>query len=482
LQEQVAALDNLPVEVSGMDGHEIPGPLVEWSEGVERKYFSAQLKDILLREGLLKPTLIQRYAVPIICCPRRPDVLASAQTGSGKTFAFVIPIVSRIMETHGSVMRPWFPGTMAQASPLTLMMSPTRELAIQTHKEVQCLIRGTAVTSMVMYGGENLSTQVKIIQEKQIDILCGTPGRVLDAVDAGKLSLSFIQTLVLDEADMMLDQGLEGRVDEIITQRDVPPKTERQTFLFSATFPPRIKQMCDKVLRSGEDYAYLRVGHYKNETGGTCENIAQFVKYATDDANKFVMVFDDIMRHWDQTGKIIIFSNRIKQAVHLSNILRARGMAVGHLHGKQDQPTREDVVENFKKGVYKCLVATNVAARGLDFPDIKLVVQFDLPETIDTYTHRVGRTGRVGQEGVGLSYFTWADRRIAQQLLSFLEVNKQEVPEFLRSQAKNANTGRGRYDNRGPQFDQRDGFGGKGGYRGGGGGGHRGGGGGGYRR
>jgi ATP-dependent RNA helicase DDX3X len=430
--EKVAELENLPVDIQGEN---CPGAISTWDDCIERKIFNEKLKETMLAEGMAKPTLIQRYAIPVIADKGRPDVVALAQTGSGKTFAFVIPCVSNLL-MQGPVMRPWFPGNMAQSSPLCLMLSPTRELAIQTEKEIQSLIKGSVLKCLVMYGGETISVQLKVVKDHNFDIVVGTPGRVGDAVDHGKLTLSYVQTLVLDEADMMLDQGLEGAVDQIITQKDMPEKDSRQTLLFSATLPPKIEQIVDKVCRKSR--IVMRIGHYTEDKGGSCEKITQYVKYCDDDTVKFNGLFDDIMNLWPRAptghldGKVVIFINRIKQATHVSNVLRGRGLQVGHLHGKQDQPTREDVVENYRTGVYNVLVATNVAARGLDFPDIKLVVNFDMPEEISTYTHRIGRTGRVGTDGWALAYLERKDKRIAEALISFLELNHQEVPEWLR--------------------------------------------------
>lgn len=430
----LANIDDLPVK---RDPRDLPEPITSWQHAVDRKYLNKSLMERLLSHGLERPTLIQRHAVPIVAHgPGMHDLIASAQTGSGKTFAFVIPTVARLV-LQGAIARPFFSGPMAQGSPLVLMLSPTRELAIQTSKEIEMLTRGTTLKSLVVYGGEAMKVQAAKISEAQIDVLCATPGRLIDLIDSGKMSLSFVQCVVLDEADQMLDLGLEIMCAELITGRDMPDSCSgRQTLLFSATMPQKIRELCPKILRETR-IANLTIGNYSDDQGGSCASIRQIVRWIPEEERPEALVCD-LQHYWihpglakPSRGKVVIFTNRRLQAGQLCSTLQRQGIGCAHLHGKLEQQVREEVVERFRRGQCEILIATNVAARGLDFPDISLVVQFQMPATIDIYTHRIGRTGRVGQVGCALAYMGPKDGKLADKLYDFLELNKQEIPDFL---------------------------------------------------
>lgn len=430
--------EDLPVKVTGLNQFE--GPIQSWEEGVARGCIAPAICQALTAMQLQRPTLIQRYALPLIgrtSC----DLLAQAQTGSGKTLAFVIPIVSRLV-MQPPVQRPFFPGPMAQASPVALMLSPTRELAIQTSQNVSNLLQyaGSQMTVFTLYGGETITYQLKGIDKHNIDIICATPGRLLDAIDQSKVSLMFATTLVLDEADQMLDLavGLEGTVRAVTDGRDMPLIDGRQTLLFSATMPDFQTKQFHAVLKAPPTRLKLRVGHYtEDEKGGSCKHIAQTLIRVRDIDERWQRLGQDLMECWGSTaqirqGKGIIFTNRIAMASPLEQALRRCGITSGQLHGKQTQDMREDVVKRFRAGEYEMLIASNVASRGLDFPDIRIVVQFELPKTVEIYTHRIGRTGRNGQSGTAISYYgEGVDWRLAKPLSEFLRLNEQSVPNWL---------------------------------------------------
>merc|ERR1719265_1442426 len=257
-------MKEMPVDT---EGESIPEPIKQWQDAVDRKLLTKELMDQLIVEGMPGPTQIQQWCVPIIAQKRRPDVLASAQTGSGKTFAFVIPIVSNMVR-QGPVMRPYFPGLTAQAGPLAVILSPTRELTIQTGKEILCLtkgLKGITIKALSIYGGESMKQQLAAVEKSQYEIICATPGRLVDSVDGGKLTLMFVQTIVLDEADKMCDQGMDQHIKEIMMGRDLPQIGQRQTCLFSATFPPQVKAFCNDLLRTGKDCVRVRIGDYNEE-------------------------------------------------------------------------------------------------------------------------------------------------------------------------------------------------------------------------
>jgi len=440
----MATIDDLPVK---RDPDDLPPPISSWSDACTKGLLNKPLTNKLVQAGLRRPTLIQRHTIPIIGHQSGAyDMVALAQTGSGKTFAFVIPTVSRLL-LEGVNPRPFFPGK-SPGSPLILLLSPTRELAMQTSKEIEVLAKGTKLSTVVVYGGETLKFQQQRIEKSQMDILCATPGRLIDLIDNGAISLSFIQSVVFDEADQMLEQSLEVMCMEILTGRDMPnPEDGRQTLLFSATMPQKIRDMCPQILRT-KSLANITIGNYGRDHGGSCASIQQILKYVPDEHHRQHVLVDDLKRYWlgtGKTGRVVIFTNQRVQAGFLAKHLETQGFAVVHLHGKLDQATREEVFNSFRNGDSDILVATNVASRGLDFPDISFVVQYNLPNEIDIYTHRIGRTGRVGQVGCALGYMGPRDRHLAPRLIDFLELNKQQVPDFLRYATRTVSPPRRRY-------------------------------------
>lgn len=427
----LANIDDLPVK---REPDDLPPPIKSWQDACSRSLLNKSLMDTLTAAGLKRPTLIQRHALPIAGHQSgHYDMIALAQTGSGKTFAFVIPTVARLV-MQGAMPRPFFPGK-SPGSPLLLVLSPTRELAMQTCKEIEVLAKGSGLAPVCVYGGETLKFQQQRIEKSQIDICCATPGRLIDLIDSGALSLSFVQSVVLDEADQMLEQSLEVMCAEILTGRDMPePSSGRQTLLFSATMPPKIRELCPKILRQ-QSIASITIGHYGDDKGGSCASIKQILRWLPDEHQRIYAMVEDLRTHWmglGKKGRVVIFTNQRVQAAMLANALIQHGINCLHLHGKLDQHVREEVFTQFRRGQSDVLVATNVASRGLDFPDISFVVQFNLPNDINIYTHRIGRTGRVGQVGCALAYMGPKDRHLSGKLVEFLELNKQEVPDFLR--------------------------------------------------
>jgi len=423
-------IDDLPVQ---REPENLPEPIASWQDACGRALLNKSLMDKLVAAGLKRPTLIQRHCLPIVSHQGgQYDLIALAQTGSGKTFGFVIPTVARLV-IQGAMPRPFFPGK-SPGCPLLLVLSPTRELAMQTSKEIEVLTKGTSLSTVCIYGGETLKFQQQRIEKSQIDICCATPGRLIDMIDASKVSLSFVQAVVLDEADQMLEQSLEVMCAEILVGRDMPgPDLGRQTLLFSATMPPKIRELCPKILRQ-QAIANLTIGNYKDDQGGSCASIKQLIKWVPDEHGRMSVLVDDLRRYWlgaGKKGKVVIFTNQRKQAASLAKGLEVQGIPCLHLHGKLDQSVREEVFNSFRRGQADILIATNVASRGLDFPGITMVVQFNLPADIDIYTHRIGRTGRVGQVGCALAYMGHKDKHMSSKLVEFMVLNKQEVPDWL---------------------------------------------------
>ncbi|CAD7925830.1 unnamed protein product [Amoebophrya sp. A25] len=505
-------LDNEASLSSVVKEEEPPTALSTWREMVDAGILPAKMETALTRQGLRAPSLVQKFCLPILAAGH--DLICSAQTGSGKTFAFLIPVVSKLLDLQSRDALPhriWF-DNLQQASPLVLILSPTRELAVQTHKEIKSILplaaasetstrrsnhghRGAQVKddknrelhAVVCYGGERSKVQLDEIY-KQVDILSGTPGRILDFIDCGRISLNFVDRLVLDEADMMLDLGLQSMVQDIVLKRDCQSPAHRQTLLFSATFPPGIREMCRQYLNPRKKHVFLRIGTYDHGTGGSCAHIEQQVKLASSDEEKFSMLEQDLRTYVRHNGhgaqgvqprvpqpgveitsgslpgasgnpfilasgagtvsdpgntvegsagsavhieRAIVFSNRRVEATRLAHSLSERGFRVAHIHSKLDQASREAAVDSFARGECNVLVATNIASRGLDF-DVKAVFQIDLPNDITSYTHRIGRTGRLGERGgVAISYVNRRDQKLFRPLRDFLRLNGQQVPQFL---------------------------------------------------
>jgi ATP-dependent RNA helicase DDX3X len=308
--------------------------------------------------------------------------------------------------------------------------------------------------------------------ERGCHILIATPGRLKDLMDRKRVSLAQIKNLCLDEADRMLDMGFEPQIREIVEQSDMPQKDSRQTVMFSATFPRPIQQLARDFLRPF--FAFLEVGR----VGSTTELIKQIVKEVFDKNAEIVKDLNEI------EGRTLVFVQKKVTAEHLSRFLRQQGYKATEIHGDRAQRERELALRLFKQGSCPILVATSVASRGLDIDGVKHVINYDFPSEFDDYIHRIGRTGRAGNQGIATSYFTFEDEKMAQELTQCLTENKQEVPEFLQFlnrapkrrssggyRGRNGYGGGGRNGYGGGQRKFGGGGGSGGGYRGGGGGG-----------
>eukprot|EP00397_Hematodinium_sp_SG-2012_P001994 GEMP01002000.1.p1 GENE.GEMP01002000.1~~GEMP01002000.1.p1 ORF type:complete len:1286 (+),score=268.78 GEMP01002000.1:531-4388(+) len=416
LPSQIIEDEEMPITLSG---HHDFLAMPSWDEGVYNGFVSQDIADILVEKGLITPTPIQQHTASIIAAGY--DLLAAAQTGSGKTIAFLAPILKKITQ----VPRPHIAGSAAFASPLAIFLSPTRELAQQTHKWLDML---SPFKTLCLFGGEPLHQQLAIISNQQIDCICATPGRLLDALDCSKVSLAAVQAVVVDEADHMLGQsgGLDTTVTSVLSGRDMP--ANRQMILFSATFPAGFEMACRSMLRA-DNHCVVHVGNYEDCAGGSTDRIGQNFVYAGR-TERWKYLIRDLNIYWT-SGKAILFANRIADAAPLIRLMRENDVKADHLHGKLRQQEREEVVQRFAEGKFDLLVCTNLGARGLDFPDIDLVVQLELPPSLEVYTHRIGRTGRQGRQGHALSYFGPRDKPLARPLCDFLATLSQEVPDWL---------------------------------------------------
>nr|XP_046219756.1 ATP-dependent RNA helicase DDX3X-like isoform X4 [Oncorhynchus gorbuscha] len=390
-----------------------------------------------------RPTPVQKYAIPVIKSKR--DLMACAQTGSGKTAAFLVPVLSQIY-TQG-------PGDAAAAAkngqdsgkygrrkqyPLSLVLAPTRELALQIYEESRKFAYRSRVRPCVVYGGADIGQQIRDL-ERGCHLLVATPGRLVDMMERGKIGLDYCNYLVLDEADRMLDMGFEPQIRRIVEQDTMPPKGIRQTMMFSATFPKEIQMLARDFL---EDYIFLAVGR----VGSTSENITQKVVWVEDgDKRSFLL---DLLNATGKESLTLVFVETKKGADALEDFLYREGYACTSIHGDRSQRDREEALNQFRSGRCPILVATAVAARGLDISNVKHVINFDLPSDIEEYVHRIGRTGRVGNLGLATSFFNDKNSNITKDLLDILVEAKQEVPSWLESlgyeNQHKGTTGRGR--------------------------------------
>ncbi|XP_065295999.1 putative ATP-dependent RNA helicase Pl10 isoform X2 [Dermacentor albipictus] len=381
------------------------------------------------------PTPVQKHAIPIILSKR--DLMACAQTGSGKTAAFLVPILNQVFEEGPpkNVPAPHRYSSRPKQYPLALILSPTRELACQIYEEACKFAYRSRVRPCVVYGGADPVQQMKDL-DRGCHLLVATPGRLVDMMERGKVSLELVRYLVLDEADRMLDMGFEPQIRRIVLEDNMPPVGQRQTLMFSATFPKKVQELARKFL---DNYIFLAVGR----VGSTSENITQKVVWVEEhDKRSFLL---DLLNaaglrnggHATASDSLTLsFVETKKGADSLEHFLLKEGYPVTSIHGDRTQREREEALWSFRTGRTPILVATAVAARGLDIPNVKHVINFDLPSDIEEYVHRIGRTGRVGNLGLATSFFNEKNRNMALDLVELITETKQELPDWLACLAK----------------------------------------------
>ena len=415
-----ANYDDIPVEASGTN---VPDPVLQFTNPPLDDHLLSNIK----MASYKTPTPVQKYSIPIVMGGR--DLMACAQTGSGKTGGFLFPILSQAY-IHGpsSNAPPQATGMgyrSRKALPTSLILAPTRELVSQIYEESRKFAYRSWVRPCVVYGGADIGTQLRSM-ERGCDLLVATPGRLVDLIERGRISLANIKYLVLDEADRMLDMGFEPQIRRIVEQEDMPGIHGRQTLMFSATFPRDIQMLARDFLK---DYVFLSVGR----VGSTSENITQSVEYVEDVDKRSVLL--DIL-HTHGAGLTLIFVETKRMADSLSDFLINQNFPATSIHGDRTQRERERALEMFRNGRCPILVATAVAARGLDIPNVTHVVNYDLPTDIDDYVHRIGRTGRAGNTGKSTAFFNRGNRGIVRDMIELLKEAHQEVPSFLENVAR----------------------------------------------
>ncbi|KAF9615129.1 hypothetical protein IFM89_022059 [Coptis chinensis] len=414
------AYEDIPVETSGSD---VPPPVNTFAE-ID---LGDALNNNIKRCNYVKPTPVQRHAIPIAIAGR--DLMACAQTGSGKTAAFCFPIISLILRNR----RGWSTvGGTRMANPLALIISPTRELSCQIYDEVKKFSYQTGVKVVVAYGGAPMGYQLREL-ERGVDILVATPGRLADMIERHRVSLRSIKYLALDEADRMLDMGFEPQIRKIVEQMGMPRPGVRQTMLFSATFPIEIQKLASDFL---SNYIFLAVGR----VGSSTDLIEQRIELVEDmDKRSHLMALLQAQREKGIHGKqalTVVFVETKRGADALEHWLSRSGFPATAIHGDKIQMERERALRSFKTGATPIMVATDVAARGLDIPNVAHVINFDLPKDIDDYVHRIGRTGRAGKSGLATAFFNEGNLSMAKALTELMQEAKQEVPAWFSEYAQ----------------------------------------------
>ncbi|MEO9943921.1 DEAD/DEAH box helicase [Paraglaciecola sp.] len=333
------------------------------------------LTDAIKELGYESPTPIQQQAIPVILAGK--DIMAGAQTGTGKTAAFALPILQQLIKF-----------TDTQRPTRALVLTPTRELAQQVYKNFVAYAENTHLNIAVAYGGVSINPQLSAM-EKGVDILIATPGRLLDHIEKGSVDLSQLQTIVFDEADRMLDMGFKGEINRVLVR--LPNK--RQTLLFSATFDDAIFKLSKTLLNTP---ALIEV----SERNAAATQVDQLVYTVDSDRKRELTSYLIGSKNWHQ---VLIFTRTKQMADALAKEMCKDGISTQSIHGDKSQGARERVLAEFKQGKTRALVATDVAARGIDIIDLKYVINYELPYVAEDYIHRIGRTGRAGNTGLAIS-------------------------------------------------------------------------------
>ena len=361
-----------------------------------------ELKQAIERMGFEKPTPIQDMAIPLALDGR--DIIGQAQTGTGKTIAFGIPILNKLF--------------LDDKSPQAVVICPTRELSIQVSKELKRLAQYyKGLKILAVYGGQPIGRQIRVLK-KGVHVVVGTPGRIMDHIRKGTLDLLGVGTIVLDEADEMLDMGFKEDIEKILN--NVPK--QRQTLLFSATFSKDIKKLTKKYQNNPE---YLKIS--KKEL--TVKEVEQYYYEARE--KQKLDTLTTLMNVYD-LNLALVFCNTKRRVDTLTKDLKSRGYSVGGIHGDMRQEDRDKVMNKFRNGDLNVLVATDVAARGINVPNVEAVFNYDLPRDNEVYVHRIGRTGRAGREGYAFTFVAGKEKYRIPDIEKYAktEIVHQKVPSF----------------------------------------------------
>ena len=359
-------------------------------------YIAPEIKKSLEKLGFKRPTDIQYRAIPSIL--KGEDVLAIAQTGTGKTAAFAIPIIN-LLNDRQKGHRP--------EGVKCVVMVPTRELALQITEVFDNLARFTSVKTLCLFGGVEQDPQIRHLQ-KGVDVVVATPGRLFDLVSQGHLQLQRVEVLILDEADQMLDLGFIKDIQDLL--KHLPRR--RQTLFFSATINDKIKRLAYSLVNR----TAIRIQVSPNDP--VAKNISHFVAFVEMDDKRFFL--ERLIKQHPE-AKILVFVRTKVRAERVFAALARMGLTSQTIHGDKEQADRSLVMNQFKKGEVKVLIATDISARGIDIANVDYVVNYDLPEQAENYVHRVGRTGRGTQKGNAVSFCSTEEKEILAEIESFLD-------------------------------------------------------------
>ncbi|WP_375451018.1 DEAD/DEAH box helicase [uncultured Devosia sp.] len=357
---------------------------------------SSKVTEAVTAAGYTKPTEIQAQAIPHIL--EKKDIIGIAQTGTGKTASFVLPMLT-LLEN----------GRARARMPRTLILEPTRELAAQVSENFEKYGQNHRISMALIIGGVSFEDQNKKL-DRGVDVLIATPGRLLDQFERGRILLNGVEILVIDEADRMLDMGFVPEIEKIIAK--LPPR--RQTLFFSATMPPEIEKLTKRFLT---DPVRIQVAR-QNSTAETIEQWAVKVGSKPEDKRASLR---DLIKAADNLTNAIIFCNRKRDVATLARSLERHGFSAGGLHGDMDQKSRTETLDAFKNDRLTLLVASDVAARGLDIPAVSHVFNFDVPVHAEDYVHRIGRTGRAGRSGVAYTLVGPADGKHLDAIIKLIQ-------------------------------------------------------------
>ena len=389
-------IDTAAISASTSDNDDDDNSINEFQEIKVPPRLLQRLTDM----GIKKPTPIQKEAIPEAITGR--DVMGLAQTGTGKTLAFSLPLVAQMLNNNSSRPKP--------KSVRGLVLAPTRELANQIAVELRTLTEGTPIGTMVVVGGKNIQTQTNKLKSGT-DLLVATPGRLLDLMERRALTLSDTTFLVLDEADLMLDMGFLPSLRKVVKM--LPKK--RQTMLFSATMSKNMNEVASSYLTNPVRVEVARAGK-------TADKVTQKLHFIAK-PDKGALLIDLIRCH--KEDRALVFGRTKHGMEKLSKKLINAGFKAGSIHGNKSQPQRDRAIEAFKSGEIKVLVATDVAARGLDIPDVKHVYNYELPNVPEAYVHRIGRTARAGKEGAAVAFCSMEEM---DDLLAIEKVTGVSIP------------------------------------------------------
>lgn len=360
-------------------------------------HFNTHISSAIQGCGFTAPTPIQEQAIaPIL---ERRDLLGLAQTGTGKTAAFILPTVQHLMTTTGKQVR-------------VLIVAPTRELAEQINDFTKTITQGTRLRSMAIYGGVSKQSQITKIRNG-VDIVVACPGRLLDILNDKAINLSHVETLILDEADHMFDKGFLPDIRRILRQL---PK-ERQSLVFSATMPSEIRHLAEEILNNP---VTVQINHTRS-----VKSVSHQV-YAVDQGHKTELLLH--LLGLEQMETTLVFTRTKYKAKNLAQKLAQAGYKATSLQGNLSQNKRQEALDGFKQGVFKILVATDIAARGIDVTGISHVINYDMPDTAEAYIHRTGRTGRAACTGEALNFATSEDTRMIRTIEQSLDGKMQRKP------------------------------------------------------